>query len=443
LDIAGIEYDGHIATAVKFSNNVAGDYFTFKGEKYTVCDPTFINAPIGMTMPQYISQKAEFIELRSKTSTIDREQEIWAIAMKGGACRGSNLKDVATDKKGNIYITGYIEGTAKIGNKTVQSFENTRDVFVASFNPKNELNWINTFGHRGNESGYSLQIGNSGEIYVALSFRQGFKFGYKDLKPAKNTGDIAIARLDPTGKVEWVTQLGLDDVGLTDPFIFLAELDTKGKPQPLLIYRQLEGFDKFGLQISESGMPYLAGANYATAELKTTTIELASGADFSATDMILSESSKLISDDFNPAAAGLFAAMKLINNTTISLHGVEVQKVLDKQNPNFKKTSPTVYNSLGIIQFIRNSEGIITIKTDNQKEVNFQTMRIANNARFKVSTFNSGSQQLDVMNGISLGKSIIWYNLNSLKILKTGDMVVDYDTDHTKIKMNLVKDILE
>jgi hypothetical protein len=70
-------------------------------------------------------------------------------------------------------------------------------------------------------------------------------------------------------------------------------------------------------------------------------------------------------------------------------------------------------------------------------------MRISNNARFKVSTFNSGNQKLDVMNGISLGKSIIWYRLNSLTILKSGDMVADYDTDNTKIRMHLVKDILQ
>lgn len=49
--VALILYPGHMATAVKFdSQDVKGDYITINGEKYTVCDPTFVNAGVGMTM---------------------------------------------------------------------------------------------------------------------------------------------------------------------------------------------------------------------------------------------------------------------------------------------------------------------------------------------------------------------------------------------------------
>lgn len=443
MDVAGIKYSGHIAALVKFNDNVAGDYLTHNGQKFVVCDPTFINAPVGMSMPQYAGQKAQFLEVRSKYNTIDREQEIWRLAMQNGAYRGSNLKDAATDKDGNVYITGYFSGQAKFGTQILNSKNNSRDVFVASYNRQNKLNWVKTYGNRGNESGYSLQIGDNNEIYVAFSFSESFSFDTKFLI-AKNTGDIAVARLNSTGKAEWVSPIGIENIGLTDPFVFSAQLDTRGKVQPISVFRQMEEFNTFGLQIAANGQLVLTGANYATAELKITKESFASGAEFSAGDMILTESSKLVAEDYNPAVAGLFAAFKLIGNSTVTLPGTEVQKTIDKHNPNFKKVSPTVYASLGVIQFIRNSEGIITIRTnDGQEEVNFQSLRISNNARFKISLFNSGNQQLDVMNGISVGKSIIWYNLNSLKIFKTGDMVVDYDIDHTKIRMNIVTDVLE
>lgn len=50
LKVALIYYPGHLATAVRFSSEVKGDYISIGEDKYTVCDPTFINAPVGMTM---------------------------------------------------------------------------------------------------------------------------------------------------------------------------------------------------------------------------------------------------------------------------------------------------------------------------------------------------------------------------------------------------------
>lgn len=63
LDAVLIYYPGHLATAVKFNATVNGDYFDIDGEKYVVCDPTYINADIGMAMPQFKSTAAEIIKI--------------------------------------------------------------------------------------------------------------------------------------------------------------------------------------------------------------------------------------------------------------------------------------------------------------------------------------------------------------------------------------------
>ena len=44
-------YPGHLASAVAFTEPVTGDYLNVSGTRYLVCDPTYINAPIGKTMP--------------------------------------------------------------------------------------------------------------------------------------------------------------------------------------------------------------------------------------------------------------------------------------------------------------------------------------------------------------------------------------------------------
>jgi hypothetical protein len=53
LDVVILDFPGHIATAVELSNPTQGDSWKFNGKRYTVADPTYINANIGMTMPQY------------------------------------------------------------------------------------------------------------------------------------------------------------------------------------------------------------------------------------------------------------------------------------------------------------------------------------------------------------------------------------------------------
>lgn len=65
LDVLLIYYPGHLATAVSFSDgNVPGDYLSLDGKKYVVCDPTFINAGVGMTMPGMNNSSAKVILLK-------------------------------------------------------------------------------------------------------------------------------------------------------------------------------------------------------------------------------------------------------------------------------------------------------------------------------------------------------------------------------------------
>lgn len=52
-----VYYPGHLATAVHFDSEVKGDYITLNGENYTVCDPTYINAGVGRTMPRMDNSK--------------------------------------------------------------------------------------------------------------------------------------------------------------------------------------------------------------------------------------------------------------------------------------------------------------------------------------------------------------------------------------------------
>ena len=63
LDVVLVHWPGHLGTAVAFTEEVEGDYFTLDGRRYTVCDPTYIGAPVGETMPQFKDVSAKLVKL--------------------------------------------------------------------------------------------------------------------------------------------------------------------------------------------------------------------------------------------------------------------------------------------------------------------------------------------------------------------------------------------
>jgi hypothetical protein len=62
LDTVLLDYPGHVATAINLKGSVGGDFVDFEGKRYYVADPTYINANIGMTMPNVAKYKPKVIK---------------------------------------------------------------------------------------------------------------------------------------------------------------------------------------------------------------------------------------------------------------------------------------------------------------------------------------------------------------------------------------------
>ncbi len=60
LKVIGLVYPDHVATAVALPD-VPGDYVVYHGTRYVVADPTYIGAPVGVSMPQYAGVRPEVI----------------------------------------------------------------------------------------------------------------------------------------------------------------------------------------------------------------------------------------------------------------------------------------------------------------------------------------------------------------------------------------------
>lgn len=63
LDVVLLHYPGHLATAVRFTEEVPGYYLMVNGKRYVICDPTYIGAPVGDCMPQFEKTAAKVVKI--------------------------------------------------------------------------------------------------------------------------------------------------------------------------------------------------------------------------------------------------------------------------------------------------------------------------------------------------------------------------------------------
>ena len=208
------------------------------------------------------------------------------------------------------------------------------------------------------------------------------------------------------------------------------------------MFPENEGYRDFGLNIDPSGDVFFTGSLLANGSLKSKDIKFNDYASFDIIDLYKQEANKLTAQQYHQSLVGILAVMNLINSTELTVPGSKVQEVIDKYNPGFHKSNTSVYDNLGKVDFIKNNKGIIVIRSKTGQPVNFSYMKVGNESKIRVFSYNTGNTQVEVLNGISVGKSIIWYNLNFIKMMKsTGDLIFDYDNNHSQKKVE-VKELL-
>lgn len=56
LEVMAVTWPGHMATAVEASDDFTGDIISFNDKSFLICDPTYIGADSGYTMPKFLNQ---------------------------------------------------------------------------------------------------------------------------------------------------------------------------------------------------------------------------------------------------------------------------------------------------------------------------------------------------------------------------------------------------
>ncbi len=468
LKVLALEYPEHVATAVNFTKDQKNHSLKYKGEEYVVCDPTYKNAPMGLVIPQCKDQKAEILVLNDQDHQHKRAQNLWQVVNKAGGYQGTNTDNIAFDENGKAYLTGYFSGKLELGAKSMYSAKEGRDVFVACFDSKNNLKWVKVLKGPGQDMGYHLVKAKQKEgLYLAGMFNQKITNANHLLKTQKQA-DLFVAHISQSGKFRWLSKAGLNDLESKNNANFAACFDASGKHTWNRVYNQSDHFEDYGISTNDTGQIFIKGGlqkntGFRTKQLygpgdpqggtevlkpgqsgvKKNKVTYKGAGEFDAVTALKQKSDQLKKNQYDPTVAGLFAVIELIKNSGMEIEGAEVQKALDKYNPDFQTQNPTIYSNIGNIRFIKNANGIVKIETQNGSSVSFSNMEIADGSRIKITRHANGNAVIEVLSGIEVGKAIVWYNLNSIKLhRKKPELVFDYSDEHTKktLSMNEILD---
>lgn len=123
---------------------------------------------------------------------------VWKWTKHFGGVGEDNIFDADCDKDGNIILSGYFQGVVTFDNYELVS-KGGFDMLIIKINPEGEVLWAKNYGGIGNDGGNEIVISTENKIIVGAQSDGTFQ-------GISNTGgqDAYVMVLDSEGKVEWI-----------------------------------------------------------------------------------------------------------------------------------------------------------------------------------------------------------------------------------------------
>jgi len=124
----------------------------------------------------------------------------WAVTAGGGSVDRGYA--VACDASGNVFVTGFFNGTAIFGTSSVTS-SGAQDVFIAKYNSSGVLQWVLSAGGSNADISNGIAIDNQGNAIICGQFIGTATFGSTTLVSSNNSIDIFVAKVSSAGAFVW------------------------------------------------------------------------------------------------------------------------------------------------------------------------------------------------------------------------------------------------
>lgn len=417
LPVVGVQFPSYYSTAIGFDEPLDGNFYYLNREKYYITDPTFLNAPIGVTMPEFSGLTPHLIDLSSSVSQPNNTLEIWKLALKMGARRGGISQDVVFDRQGRALITGYFTD------------EISYYPFIACFSRGNTLQWIRKFEGDGKAVAFAITKVSDDEIYIAGSFSGKIEMDGAALQSGINSADLFIVQFNQNGELIWMNKAGIDSTAQNESITYMVKFDRSGDN----ISTQWSNEDERNIETgfgdaSESELYFTGSGNSTPGMAPLSWTE--SKSDISGG--IYKECNLLIDSKCHPKVAGIVAVMKLLQKSEAEVTGDQLQKMITRYSSSFPVNNALLFKAIGQIQLLKNENGILSMQTIGGTPFMFSNLRIEDGARFNLSVFGNGDLSIGIISGFQQVVKQVALPLNSLLIdSSSGNIIFDYDYDHT------------
>ncbi|MCU0436341.1 MAG: SBBP repeat-containing protein [Raineya sp.] len=138
----------------------------------------------------------------------------WAKSMGSAGLSVDAGNSIAVDASGNIYTTGYFQGTADFDPNTgVANLTSAGmfDIFISKLDISGNFVWAKRLGGSNDDNARSIVVDASGNVYTTGNFQGTVDFdpnaGVANLT-STGLSDIFICKLDPSGNFVWAKNMG-------------------------------------------------------------------------------------------------------------------------------------------------------------------------------------------------------------------------------------------
>ena len=423
-----VEFPGFYSVAISLDQPMDGDNFVLKGRKYTIADPTFDDAPLGLLMKEYYQQKPFVRILEKHSEGLEEEEKIWKLALTFGAKRSGSGSDFLKDDNGNFYITGYI--SEKTPNQPIPS----PAPFLAKFNEKKVLEWMIKL--RSDCLGYGLDLKqlDKDEFYLAGSFCGKLECNGKIIQTAPTDPDLFFLQFNRVGEVEWMTKSGLDEIEEETKLFYVVRFTRSGDIQSVNLSNEDEREDITGFQKNTNeGLCYVASHNQTSGLTKHSEEGL-----LKPTHLFRQNLNRMKQLGTEPTIASLAAVFKSLLYSGSQLSGSDLYSFRREKAIPEINSATFLTLLLQHIRQIKNNYGIIELSTANALPLKISPYLITNRSHLKIIQLGNNDLKIKVIDGVFLETGIQREKINSFIVeLSTGNLILNIGNEHQIITRNL------